>query len=329
MKAQILPAALVALILAGCGGEKKSEPASSGSRNGTKAASVVKPSGAAAEAVLEKLETAGLEPGVSENGIVVAVADHAFFCKDPASSPQFAMLREHCLDKALEDAKAKIAFTIVSSFSSEEITSEFDGGFMSSKETSLSSRTGDGNEEESIVSMRRSAQLTLGGFRVFDMAESWDPKTGVFEMAAAVVWSRNVQRQSRDEAEGRAEAKKPLSGAELNKWLESVSKDELVGPRTAKDENGVLHYLGIGTADAGDHSEKARMVSELSARKFVMFSRLSRIAVEDTVETDEFSRKFSEAPVSNDGRFMTLGFREAVHPVSGKKLVLSIVEALP
>lgn len=322
-------AIFAALVLAGCGSEKKSEPSHSDSRSAT-AVSIVEPSGAAAECIKRGLRENGLREGFQGNDRIVVVTDHAFHCKDPASASQFAALRERCLAKALENAKAEIAFAICSSFTSEEIKSDFSGDAMSSMETSRHSRVVvDGEEEESAVSIRRSVQLTLGGFRVLNVAESWDPEANVFEMAAAVAWSRKGQQQGKDEAEGRAEPKAPLSVAELETWMEGNDKDILVGPRTVKDENGVLHCLGIGTADADGPPEKARMVSEMSAKKFATYSRLSRIAVEDVVVDDDYSRRFAETPVSDKCRFLTLGFQDTVHPVCGKKTVLCIVEVLP
>ena len=325
--APLLSSCLTALLLSGCG-DKSSTPSSSENQAGKETHNVVAPSGAARQAIEERLDGNGLEVGVSERGVIV-VTDNAFPCKDPTSVPHFLALRERCLTKALEDAKAQIAFAISSSIPAEEIQSEFGGAALSSTETSLPSRGVGGDEEaESTISMRRSSQLTLGGFRVLDVAESWDPETQVFEMAVAVVWSRKAQQQSKDEAEGRASPKHPLSTAELEKWMDDRDGGLLVGPRTVKDENGALHYLGIGTADADGPSEKARMMSEMSALKFAAFPRLSRIAVEDVVKDDNYSRQFAETPVSDNCRFLTLGFHDAVHPVSGKKLVLAIVEAL-
>ena len=318
-------AVFAALLLSGCGGEKTS----SQNEGAKPSVSVVKPSGAAAECIKRGLREKGLREGVQENGLIIVGTDHAFSCKDPTSAPQFATLRERCLAKALEDAKAEIAFAISTSFSFEEIESEFSGCTMSSTETSRSMRGVGDNEEKSIRSMRRSSQLNLGGFRVLDVAESWDAETHVFEMAVAVAWSRKAQEQSKNEAEGRATPKHPLSSAELETWMDERDDGLLVGPRTVKDENGILHYLGIGTADSDGPPGKARMVSEMSAQQFAAFPRLSRIAVEDVVKESNYSRHFAETPVSDNCRFLTLGFHEAVHPVSGKKLVLAIVEALP
>lgn len=323
----LFPTILTAILLSGCG-DKSSTPSSSENQAGKETHNVVAPSGAARQAIEERLDGNGLKVGVSERGVIV-VTDNAFPCKDPTSAPHVLALREHCLTKALEDAKANIAVEISRFFSPEEIKSDFSGNAMSLTETSRSLRGVGGDEEaESIISMHRSSQLTLGGFRVLDVAESWDAETMVVEMAVAVVWSRKAQQQSKDEAEGRTSPKHPLSTAELEKWMDDRDGGLLVGPRTVKDENGVLHYLGIGTADADGPSEKARMMSEMSAKRFATFPRLSRIAVEDVVKDDNYSRQFAETPVSDNCRFLTLGFLDAVHPVSGKKLVLAIVEAL-
>ena len=212
MKYYIIFAELVAvLLLAGCG-DKSQGSSSSANQAQKETHNVVAPSGTARREIGEWLEDNGLEIGVSERGVIV-VTDHAFSCKDPATAPQFATLRERCLAKAHENAKAEIAFAISSSLSFEEIESEFSGRTMSSTETSRSMRGVGDNEEESIRSMRRASQLTLGGFRVLHVAESWDAETHVFEIAAAVAWSRKVQQQSKDEAEGRATPKHPLSVA--------------------------------------------------------------------------------------------------------------------
>lgn len=102
----LLTTILSALLLTSCGGEKTS----SKNNDAKPSVSVVKPSGTAAECIKRGLRENGLREGFQENGRVIVVTDHVFPCKDPASAPQFTALRERCLTKALEDAKAEIAF---------------------------------------------------------------------------------------------------------------------------------------------------------------------------------------------------------------------------
>ena len=104
----LLPSILVALLLSGCGGEKTS----SNNNDAKPSPSVVKPSGAAAECIKRGLRENGLREGFQKDGRVIVVTDNAFPCQDPTSAPQFTALRERCMTKALENAKAEIAFAI-------------------------------------------------------------------------------------------------------------------------------------------------------------------------------------------------------------------------
>ena len=154
MKRLLLPAALAAFLLAGCG-KPQPEPQSA-SRPPS-----ASPTGEARNFVAERLKELGVRPGFDEaSGRIVAVGEAFESVRDPAAKP-FAAIRERCLEEALHAAK----FDILSA--------------IDMKVTADASESG--GEEGTAETIVLSVDGTLIGLRMLSMAESWN-KLGAVEL---------------------------------------------------------------------------------------------------------------------------------------------------
>ncbi|MBQ6102481.1 MAG: hypothetical protein IJL06_02300 [Kiritimatiellae bacterium] len=307
MKRLLLPAALAAFLLAGCG-KPQPEPQSA-SRPPS-----ASPAGEARNFVAERLKELGVRPGFDEaSGRIVAVGEAFESVRDPAAKP-FAAVRERCLEEALHAAKFDILSALDMKVTVE--TSETDGG------------EGTADTAETIV---LSVDGTLIGLRMLSMAESWND--GVYEVAVAVGWSK----KSLDAVSARllAEEGTSLSGEAVREWLGGKDPATLLGPEAFVDADGHLRMLGIGAADAETPGAKAR--AEAMASKCALFSfptaiKASRKAVTKKVGNDasgDYSEEYDEKVDPKPRTFLTVLSTEAVHPLSGRRMAIAVVEAVP
>lgn len=320
-----LPAALLALLVAGCGGRKDAPDPGNleiGIDDEDALPEAFEEGGpsepSAYDIVRAQLEANGLEPGYdASSGRLVSIGQFiSHEIANPAAS-SFAAVRDHGLEKALHAAKFDILELICANVESTEDSSKEPAGTPNKTNTT-------------VVSVNE----TVTGLRMLAMAESWTPEEGgVYEVAVAVGWSEKWHEAVMKRL--LAESGASLSSEAEQEWLDRKNLASLVGPAAFSDPDGNLRMLGIGAADAETPGATAR--AEAMARKFAAFSfptaiKASRKLVSTMVGDEEsldFSQEYDEAVDPKPRTFLTVLSTEAVHPISGRKMAVVVVEAIP
>lgn len=262
--------------------------------------------------VKRELAEHGLTEGFS-NGRIVMVAENSISISDPGSGGLFANVRNQCLSNALEEGKRKIM---------ECISQNVDIG-----------------ENETTLSVDGS----LSGATVVLQAESW--QEGKYQMAIAAVFSEKLAREMTDRVlneqnDGKRGSGKPGRHS-LREWLEMQDYSTMLGPRSMIDDEGVRHYLGIAAVDAGNgsslQSKTAVASAQVLATKYATFSFPSHITAAITMKTSasgmenegDSSISYHETLEAKPRSAPVVMSTEVVHPISGRKMAVIVVEAIP
>ncbi len=215
-----LPAALAALVVAGCG--RKDAPAE-------QPVDIV-PSGEAVAALNAALEANGISIAFEKGSSVYVIAsddDGRFIVcalgmaarAEQPSDPGFPAIRSLCLNKALHDANFNF-----SAFLDETITEETPA-----------------KDQKAVI---RSVDTTLMGGQVLCMAEC---RSSVgYEVAVAVCWSSEGMDAMRRHLDNPVQS----DASAVMAWLAGKDFSDLHGPRSFTDSSGTLRLLGIGMANA-------------------------------------------------------------------------------
>lgn len=329
MKTSFLPAALAVtlLLVGGCGGRKDAPEIVIDDEDALPEAfdegAPSEPS--ARDSVRAQLRAAGIRPGYdAERGLLVAVANAKAPCPNPRSDKRFAGFRTECMDLALKNARRQIL-----EFTGANLTVENPNGPDIAKDPGAS-------VAETLVSR---ADGVVSGASVILSAESW--RKGEYEVAVAAVVSEKLKRDITDRLAGKtAENGKPGKWS-LREWLEAQDLSLMLGPRSFVDDTGVRRYLGVGAADAeaatGPALKMARTKAQVKATKYAFFSFPTRIHSKmtfrpgdsDLSDDGNFDEEYTEKPEAEPQDVQVILQTEAVHPLSGRKMAVVVVEAIP
>ena len=268
----------------------------------------------ARDEVRNVLKGMGVDLGYdSHYGLVTAMATVSQAVSDPSSNGSFARIRSACLVKALEQARHSLLTTIA-------IDTDIDIG------SEIERALGAPNAPSDDGSISRSISGTLAGATVVASSESW--LNGKYEVAVAAVFSKKLMSEMTDRLAGKAKENGMPGKQTLQEWLDGLDCSLMQGPRSFLDSDGVRHYLGFGAADAD--SPAAPSIARAEATKFALFSFPARITASQTFNKDgkvedKYSEVLETAPRATRDVFST----EIVHPISGRKMAVVVVEAIP
>lgn len=334
MNTSILPAALAATLLfvAGCG-DRKDAPDPGDLEIGIidedalpEAFDEVAPAEpSACGSVRAQLREKGIRPGYDEErGLLVVVANADAPCQNPRSDKRFADLRTECMDLALKNARRQFL-----EFTSMNLTVENSDGPDIAKDNGASAT-------ETFV---RCADGVISGASVIVSAESW--WKGEYEIAVAAVVSEKLTSDITDRIAGKtAENGKPGKWS-LREWIDAQDFSLMLGPRSFVDDTGVRRYLGVGAADAeaatGAALKMAQAKAQVEATKYAFFSFPTRIHSKmmfrpgdsDPSDDGNFDEEYTENPEAVPQDVRVILQTDVVHPLSGRKMAVVVVEAIP
>ena len=174
--------------------------------------------------------------------------------ESPSDSKGFFLQREKCFKVAELKAKAALLRYMRQTWTG--------GEFLDAGEVN-------GLTQKKLVSVAESFSANkLSGWHVLASAESYND--GVYEVAAAVIWSPALESAGRKAREGRL---RPAASyrEELREWLRAQQLETWCGCRAFVDSSGFPHLLGVGVVDADGASPmemtSIRMKGDLLARK--------------------------------------------------------------
>ena len=272
----------------------------------------------AREEVQNELEAMGVDLGYdSDRGLVTVMATVSQAVADPMLDEHFATIRTACLARALKQAKHRLLTTI--KFDTDiDIGSgdEHDNGAPTHDSSDISSDAG----EISLFSAG-----TLAGAMVVASSESW--LNGKYEVAVAVAFSKKLMTEMTDRLAGKATENGKLGKQTLREWLDGLDCSIMHGPRTFIDNDGERHYLGFGAADAS--SPIASSIARSEATQFASFSFPSRVSASRTFKHGKFEDEYAEVLETAPRTMRNVFSTEAVHPISGRKMAVVVVEAIP
>lgn len=127
-------------------------------------------------------------------------------------------------------------------------------------------------QESAVVTM---AKMPLYGTAVLYQAESWDDETGDYEVAAAFVWSKKLERSARAIVTGEDYRCKP-GKLSVNAWLAKQDLSTLLGPRQFVDNKGNRWFLAATARPVNrkwpmSKRDKMKFLAEMFAKQMAAF----------------------------------------------------------
>lgn len=285
----------------------------------------------ARDSVRSQLREKGIRPGYDEQrGLLVAVEEANAHCPNPCSDKGFADLRVECMGVALKNARRDILECI-----GTEITIENEN--PAGQNAAVAD---DANATKTLVQR----DGVISGASVILSAESW--RKGEYEFAVAVVISPKLRQDITDRLIGKATEPGIPGKMSLREWLDTQDFSVTQGPRSFVDDTGERHYLGIGAADAeaatGAALRMAQTKAQALATKYAAFPFPTRIHSKITIRQsllrdadgnlsadENLDEEYTEEPVAEPREIQVVLQTEAVHPISGRKMAVVVVEAIP
>lgn len=199
-------------------------------------------------------------------------------------------------------------------------------------------------QESAVESM---AKMPLYGSSVIMQTESWNKKSGKYEVAVMLCWSYAMERSARAIVTGEEYKLKPSASAKsIQDWLESSNPAVMVGPRQYIDDEGNRWFLGI-TARAYDDelSSSARRrnknIAEMFAQQMAAFCvwadveshKMAKQAMEsrgnDKVQRDIVAESYSEKLTQSFRNKKIRGMQrlfsdEMTHPITGNTIYVAV-----
>ena len=204
-------------------------------------------------------------------------------------------------------------------------------------------------QESAVASL---AKMPLYGSSVIMQTESWNKRTGKYEVAVMLCWSYAMERAAQAVATGEKFTIKPSDSAKsVQDWLEGQNVAAMVGPRQYLDKDGNRWFLGI-TARAYDDelSSSARRrnkgLAEMFAQQMAAFCiwadvesyRIAKQALEsrgnDKVQRDvvaeSYAEKLTQSFKNRKVRGMQRLFSEEMkHPITGNTIYVVVYGISP
>lgn len=204
----------------------------------------------------------------------------------------------------------------------------------------------EGTEKETLSSSVAliSSMPLLGAITVAQF-EGWVEEDERFEMVTVVAWSKSNEKAVRAFIKGEEFRKKPKNQT-LAEWLKSQDWSSAIGGRKFQDNEGRVHFIGIGAAAMGTSSSSrktARGMAEMMARKEVATALFSDVAAQEQAQqlmkTYNYNGKDESVAMQNYASTLKQSFenrqisglgkvfgKELVHPISGQKIYVAIFD---
>lgn len=280
----------------------------------------------ATDSVMRQLKDLRIRQGLDVRAErIVVVVSGSIEIRDPAKDVAFLEKRDALTSQLLLEGASEIVKCIQSDFVCKKST-------VSLPDKSARSNVKASSESSDIS---RVCQMSIVGETVLAQAEFWCDDH--YEMAMAVVWSRQLERSMRAFLSGE-DCKNEPGRLSLGEWLAERDLSTMSGVRQFVDKDGTRHYIGISARELNgkcDHDRLARRMSRMSASGYLTLSayqdiqthtECSSVAVGESLrETmrDHQSTRSGACALHGISHVMD---QETVSPMTGKRIVVSVVE---
>lgn len=199
------------------------------------------------------------------------------------------------------------------------------------------------SRQESVVSMM--TKMPIFGSTVIRQAESWNDKTGLYQVAVMLTWSKKLERAARAIALGEKFDVEPGKKT-VEEWLDAQNLAMMVGPRKYVDDCGDTWFLGVTARSYSDSltsfkRQNNRDLAEMFAQQMAVFcvyadvesqkiarQRADKIGDEKNnidVVAESFSQMLKQSFSNKTIRGMQeLASKEVVHPISGEEMYVVV-----
>ncbi len=201
--------------------------------------------------------------------------------------------------------------------------------------------------EQQVSAAESMAKMPLYGSTVIMQTESWNQKSGKYEVAVLLCWSYAMERSARAIVTGEEFRVKPSESAKsVQDWLESQSPATMVGPRQYIDKDGNRWFLGITARPYDDElssseRRKNKGISEMFAQQMAAFClwadvesyKLAQSAMESRgnakvqrdVVAESYAEKLTQSFKNKKIRGMQKLFSEELtHPITGSTIYVVV-----
>ena len=190
------------------------------------------------------------------------------------------------------------------------------------------------------------ASMPLYGATAIMQTESWNGKN--YQVAVAMVWSIALERAARAIVTGENYTLKPkANGQTVSEWLSTQNLATMVGPRQFLDKEGNRWFIGIAARSYDDNDlneiqlEKAKDLAEQYAKQVTAYSVWGDVEAYKYAQQAVQTREHGKDVVNNVANSMEkkltqtitdktlrglheIKSEEVVHPISGKKILVSV-----
>jgi len=278
----------------------------------------------AIEQVKSILTKNGIKDGRTDDRLVKILDTYIPMTEEPAKDKAFFIKRDQMTKQLILQMKGEIAGEIGSQFSADEQYEVF------------------GTNAVMKSSSAQVAQWPIFGVNVLAQGESWDGKE--YHMAIAAVWSKTLHKAVKAALLGEAVPGRP-GKRNADQWLADRDLALVCGPRQFVNPDGTRTFLGIAADEIGVNAmrdQANKQAAKQSALSYLVLSLFSDVelyaahqAAMNVYETAdeqaavEASRAVTTKISQSVRNRMIEGAveihsEEVVHPISGKKVYVSV-----
>lgn len=278
----------------------------------------------ATEAVERQLKDLRIRQGVDvKSERIVVVVKGLIEVRDPAKDVAFLEKRDALTSQLLLEGASEIVKCIQSDLNCKKGSDSFSD--KSSRVNVL--------ESSDSTDLSCACQMPIVGETVLAQAESWCD--GRYEMAMAVVWSRQLERSMRALLAGE-DCKREPGSLSLEEWLAERDLSTMSGVRQFVDRDGTCHYIGISARELNgkcDHDRLARHLSRMSASGYLTLSayqdvqahtECSSVMAGESLRVTMRDHQSTRSGVCALHGMWHVMDKEMVSPMTGKRIVVSV-----
>ena len=199
-------------------------------------------------------------------------------------------------------------------------------------------------QESAVEAM---ASMPLYGASAIMQTESWNDKSGIYQVAVMFCWSMVMERAARAIVTGEEFTVKPSANAKsVQDWLEDQNPATMIGPRQYIDADGNRWFLGISARPydeemSSSERRKNKGIAELFAQQMAAFCvwadvesyKMAKTAMEsrgnekvqNDVVAESYAEKLTQSFKNKKIRGMQRLFSDEIeHPITGSTIYVAI-----
>ncbi len=269
----------------------------------------------------------------------ITVVDVTYNMENPVTEKELFSIRDMLSQRALLQAKVQLAESM-----SVDAEASLDALEVKADDKVTETFT-------SGITLAAKDPQTVFGATILNQAEHFDEASGVYHLAAAVVWSeglKNAAVEFLDPEKTIRSADEEKSAEYMVEWLSKQNLGTMCGPRQVITPDGERHFLGISSREIGSNAEYNSTnirLAQIYAIQSLLFSLYSDVSFQDAAVkavrvitaggingiTQGEVMESLQRDISVKAKKVLRGLdeiygKEVVHPITGRKMYVSVYE---